>query len=321
MQEVIKAAVLPSAVKSEAATGGLPSSSALPKPATLTVPPSISAGVSRVLSASLPLPKGMTLANTQDLTQPFFHGCIYGETSMWKTSLAARFGKPEETLIVLTRRPEQLLPVRELGIPYVQAKDASMLNFGLLYPERLWEEARKTRPSLGELKNLVLDDATEAVSQLLEENSVIDGKEVRDQRRSYTAAGKDLRELLKVTLRKPMNVVLVALAKVRENPITNEETIAPDLPPSMLSMLLTEVEYAFYIKPGTHELLTDRDFIVFKDTDDAGKERTVRRVIFAKNKLPLGVTMGALLKYEPPDLGAVWRKIQAAKPAVPAVKK
>jgi len=196
-----------------------------------------------------------------------------------------------------------------------------MLNFGLLYPERLWEEARKTRPSLGELKNLVLDDATEAVSQLLEENSVIDGKEVRDQRRSYTAAGKDLRELLKVTLRKPMNVVLVALAKVRENPITNEETIAPDLPPSMLSMLLTEVEYAFYIKPGTHELLTDRDFIVFKDTDDAGKERTVRRVIFAKNKLPLGVTMGALLKYEPPDLGAVWRKIQAAKPAVPAVKK
>ncbi len=124
--------------------------------------------------------------------------------------------------------------------------------------------------------------------------------------------------MCQVTLKKPYNFIIVALAKVRDNPVTHEEQIGPDIPPSMLAMLNTEVEFAFYIKPQTHQLLTDRDFIVFKDKDDAGKEKIVKRTIFAKSKFDLAVLrknkgMSPLLKYEEGNLQKLWAKIQSVR--------
>jgi len=285
----------------------------------------LAAALNKTHARTLPLPKGLTRFNTSDLKTGtnYFHALLYAETSMWKTSIAAGLGKPEETLIVMTRRKEQLIPLQSMGIEVIMVDNARALEYALTYPERLWEDARADRKPkglipLGDLKNLVLDDATEGVNMLLDDAQVIDGKEVKDQRRSYNAAGKDLRRMCQTTLKKPRHLVIVALAKVRDNPITHEEQIGPDIPPSMLAMLNTEVEFAFYIKPQTHQLLTDRDFIVFKDKDDNGKEKIVKRTIFAKSKFDLAVLrknkgVSPLLKYEEGNLQKLWAKIQSVR--------
>jgi len=285
----------------------------------------LAAALNKTHARTLPLPKGLTRFNTSDLKTGtnYFHALLYAETSMWKTSIAAGLGKPEETLIVMTRRKEQLIPLQSMGIEAILVDNARALEYALTYPQRLWEDARATRKEkglvpLGDLKNLVLDDATEGVNMLLDDAQVIDGKEVKDQRRSYSAAGKDLRRMCQVTLKKPYNFIIVALAKVRDNPVTHEEQIGPDIPPSMLAMLNTEVEFAFYIKPQTHQLLTDRDFIVFKDKDDNNKEKIVKRTIFAKSKFDLAVLrknkgVSPLLKYEEGNLQKLWARIQSVR--------
>ncbi len=293
-------------------------------------PSGLAAALNKTHARTLPLPKGLTRFNTSDLKtgENFFHALLYAETSMWKTSIAAGLGKPEETLIVMTRRKEQLIPLQSMGIEVIMVDNARALEYALTYPERLWEDARGDRKEkglvpLGDLKNLVLDDATEGVNMLLDDNTTFVDKsgqerEVKDQRRSYMSAGKDLRRMCQVTLKKPRHLVIVALAKVRENPITHEEQIGPDIPPSMLAMLNTEVEFAFYIKPQTHQLLTDRDFIVFKDKGDDGKEKIVKRTIFAKSKFDLAVLrknkgVSPLLKYEEGNLQKLWAKIQSVR--------
>lgn len=285
----------------------------------------LAAALNKTHARTLPLPKGLTRFNTSDLKteENFLHVILYADTSMWKTSLAAGLGKPEETLIIMTRRKEQLIPLQSMGIEATLVSNATALEYALTYSERLWEDARAHRKEkglvpLGALKNLVLDDATEGVNMLLDDAQVIDGKEVRDPRRSYNAAGKDLRRMCQVTLKKPFNLVIVALAKPREHPITGEEQIGPDIPPSMLGMLSTEVEFCFYIKPQTHQLLTERDFVVFKAKDDSGKEKVVRRTIFAKSKFDLAVLrknkgVSPLLKYEEGNLQKLWAKIQSVR--------
>jgi len=291
----------------------------------LDSPGSLAAALNKTHARTLSLPKGLTRFNTSDLKTGtnYFHALLYAETSMRKTSIAAELGKPEETLIIMTRRKEQLIPLQSMGIEVIMVDNARALEYALTYPERLWEDARPYRKAkglvpLGDLKNLVLDDATEGVNMLLDDAQVIDGKEVKDQRRSYNAAGKDLRRMCQVTLKKPRNLVIVALAKVRDNPVTHEEQIGPDIPPSMLAMLNTEVEFAFYIKPQTHQLLTDRDFIVFKDKGDDNKEKIVKRTIFAKSKFDLAVLrknkgVSPLLKYEEGNLQKLWAKIQSVR--------
>jgi hypothetical protein len=276
-----------------------------PRPAAIV--PSLSAAVNKAVAKTMPVPKGLKLMNTRDLSNGWFHACVYSETAARKTSTAAQFDTPENTRIILTRSEEQLLPLRDLGYQAAAVSDAQALTFALSYPEQLWPDWA-ARPN----RTLILDDATEAVAMLLEDASEIDGKEVKDKRRSYGEAGDNLREIIKTIRRKPMNFIMVALAKVKENPLTNEESIRPDLPPSMLSMVLTELEYVFYIKTSNYKMLTERDFITVKEIDpNTNKERIFRREIFAKNKITLGnVGKQLVLKEEELDLRKFWNKVQ-----------
>ena len=273
------------------------------------IKPSVVAAVGTQMGAQAPVPKGLRVGNTNDEAPQFFHGCIYAGTGEYKTTTAAQFGSPEEVRIVLTRRKEQLIPLKGLGYKYAEVSDAASLKYALLYPERLW-------PEWSPLPNrtLVLDDATEAVAMLLDDNSVIDGREVKDVRRTYSSAGNDLRVLVSPTLRKPMHFVMTALAKVRENPLTNEERIGPDLPPSMLNFMLTEMEFVLYVDYKTKTLLTDKKVFSFDDTDEKGYKKTYVREIFAKHKLPRSLVGKGILKpQEPLDLRAIWNKVLEAK--------
>lgn len=206
--------------------------------------------------------------------------------------------------------------MRELGYDAALVENDDALLFALQHPEQLWPDWAQ-RPD----RCLVLDDATEAVAMLLEgaEDELASKSrsgEVRDQRRTYREAGETLRETVKIILNKPMHFVMVALAKVRENSLTNEERIGPDLPPSMLNLLLTELEYVFYIKKGAWYMITDTDYMTVTDTDADGKVKTFKREIFAKSKLPLNlVGKNILLRQEKLDLADIWRRIKTGKPA------
>lgn len=301
----------------------LPSSTATPtaakqpeqKPApTMPKPVSLAQAVNAAAGHVLPLPKGLSLGNTRDIKNLYFHGCIYSYTSARKTSTAARFGTPQNTRIIVTRREEQLIPLKELGYEYAMVKDAAALRFAMAYPERLWPDWAKL-----EDRTLVLDDATEAVTLLLDDYSEIDGKEVKDRRRSFMEAGSDLREMIRGVLNKQMHFVIVALAKIKENPITDEEMVAPDLPPSMMNMLLTELEFVFYIDPKTYKFTTDRDSFTFEgpDPSNPNKIKVFKRDVFAKHKLPVDLAgKGLIGRYEQMDLRAIWNKVQTGKAEV-----
>lgn len=282
---------------------------------TLAAPPVAPAHPGIVPKVPTSLKQGFT-ADLKD--SGFLHAIIYADTGMWKTVIAVTFDDPAHTLIITTRRPEQLIPVGELDYPYVEVRDAEALEYALMYPEALWAKMREQRPVLGDLRTLVLDDATEAVQLLLEgakEDLEVGGKGVKDIRRVYYRGKDSLRDLMKIVLRKPLNLVATAVAKVRENPITNEETVGPDLPPSMLGYIGAEFEFVFYIRPSDHKFTTDRDSFTFVGQDEQGKDRTVRRSILAKNKLPLSVAKKVppvIAKYEDANLRSIWAKVQGA---------
>lgn len=265
-----------------------------------------------VATINIPKPKGLTFFNTKELTRMFFHFCIYAETSMRKTTKLAEFCDPKKTLYILTRKKEQLIPIRSYGFEVAQVEDSTALSFALMYPEKIWKELQSKRPDLEELQYVALDDATEAV------NLLVEGEDFKDQRKSYNEAGKELREILRLYRKKPVHFGMTALAKVRGNAITGEENVLPELPPSMLGFLTTELEFTFYVKPDTFQLLTDRDFFSVKGQDEStGKEKTFRRVIFAKNKLPKEAR-NTLLKVEAGDLKSIWAKIEKAMTVAPA---
>lgn len=266
------------------------------------------------LATTIARPKSVVSFNTRDLTADatHFHVLIYSDTNMRKTTIAAGLGYPESTLIILTRAKEQAIPLRDEGYEVLLVKDGDGLRYGLLNAESEWEHRRRENPALQELKTLVFDDATEGVNLLLDEGSSA------DNRKNYNEAGKELRAMLKSFRTKDIDVGIVALAKVKENAVTNRDKVGPDLPPSMLNMLGTEIEFAFYVMPETYQLLTERDWTSFTEEVE-GKTKTYRVEIFAKNKLPkslLGQNPPVLAKYEKPDLRAIWGKIQTAQKSV-----
>ena len=295
-----------------------PPPTAAPRLAATLAAPVTLPGVTR--SSVVPkVPVSLKQGFTGDLKDSgFLHAIIYADTGMWKTVIAVTFDDAAHTLIITTRRPEQLIPVGELDYPYVEVTDADALEYALMYPEAIWANMRTRRPALGELRTLVLDDATEAVELLLEgarDDLEEGGREVKDRRRIYFRGKDSLRDLMKIVLRKPLNLIATAVAKVRENPITNEETVGPDLPPSMLGYIGAEFEFVLYIRPTDHKFTTDRDSFAFVGVDDQGKERTVRRNILAKTKLPLSVAKRVppvIAKYEDANLRAIWAKVQGA---------
>jgi hypothetical protein len=241
--------------------------------------------------------------NTAELKQDgFFHFVIYGETSTRKTTTAAQFGSPENTRIILTRRKEQMIPLRELGYEVCLVTNSDDLLFALQYPEKIWPEWA----SLPD-RTLILDDCTEAVEM------VLDGSESTDGRAKYKDMSNDMSAAIHIALSKPMHFGMTCMAKTKDNPISNEERIGPSLPPSLLERIIGDFEFVFYIKPSTWRLVTDRDSFTFEDTDpkNPNKVKMFRREIFAKNKCGLGKNV--LLKEEEMNLRKIWDKIKGAK--------
>ncbi len=286
-----------------------------PKPAPLRSPaaaprPNLAAGLAAAqVKRGLPIPKTLTLGNTNDLNDIYFRGCIYGEMGVRKTTTAALFGTSDEVKIVMTRNREQLTPLKDMGYEYALVEDAQAMLFAIRHPEQLWPQWAKL-PN----RTLVIDDISEGELMLIE------SQEQEGWGKEYRGARDDLRAVLKdVAAKKPMHIVLTALAKVRENDISLEERVGPDLTNTMLRYLLTEVNYVFYIDPKSWQFLTDRKRVIYKGTDDKGRDKTYTREIYAKNKLSveLAKLKPPLIKeYEKMDLRAIWDRIVAAK-AIP----
>ena len=274
--------------------------------------PSLTAALGAAQAARIPVPKTLHKFNTRDLRSGWFHGLIYGDTHTRKSTTAAHFESPENTRIILTRRPDQLRPLIEDGYEAVNVEDEAALSYALQFPEALWPEWANV-PN----RTLVIDDVTEAIEMLLESSKdelESGGREVRDPRRTYRQAGEYLRDMLKVTLAKPQHVVMTALEKVTEKKANGEELLAPSLPPSMSALLTTELEFVFWINPVNWMFTTDRSRITVSEEVE-GKKKTYTREVFAKNKLPWQLAGKGLLRpMEAMDLRAIWRRVLEAKP-------
>lgn len=278
-------------------------------------PTSIAAGVNAALTSKPP--KGFSGGNTNDMGEQFLHCLLYGEIDSWKTTTAARFGGPSRTLIVLTRAPEQLIPLDGQGFRYVRVENSDALRYALQFPEKAadaigWPEWKDIPDRV-----LVVDDMTEGVNFIVEDNETNDeGKERKDGRQIYKGANADLAEMLASLKRKPMHLIMTALAKVDLHPIFNEETVGPDLPKGARTRLLADLEYVFFMKRATHKMVTTGVSISFTKKNEFGKDITGHRDIIARNKLPgklCDLTPSFLSLEIPMDLAAMWKKIQAAK--------
>lgn len=275
--------------------------------------------VAALAKAAVPRPKNIISGNTSQLEHGYFHGVVYSETNARKTTTAASFESPEWVRIVGTRNPEQLLPLQRLGYTYSVAPDAAALDYLLRHPELEWPDwAAKDDPD--HRRTLVLDDGTEAVNMLLDDNEIIDGRVVKNQMRTHVAAGKALRDLLiKTALRKPLNFVITALAKAKESPVApNEEIYGPNLPPAMLELIMTEFEFVFYINKKKWVLHTqDSNFTYQAERQDMNGKPTIvpiRRTIYAKSKLDVDSAKAGMLKPEETmDLANIWKRIRGRK--------
>ena len=254
-------------------------------------------------------PPALRTGGTNRLIENSFFRCVlYSETSARKTSTAARFAGPKYSRIILTRSEDQLLPLVGEGFEYVYAPDAASLSYALKNPEALWPEWASL-PDTEREKTLIVDDLTKAVSILVESNSTS-----KDKRQAYTGALSDLDSLVMPLTRKPYNLILITLAKVRENQLSGEEMIGPDLSPSIMNYVTAEFAGVFYIQTKNYKMLTDRDRFTVMGTDPAtGKEKPFSREIFAKSKLPWSALgKGVLKKEEVLDLRDVWNRIKGA---------
>lgn len=262
-------------------------------------------------------PKGIVSGNTRQLENGFFRFVLYSETNARKTSTAAQFDTPEFVRIIGTRREEQLLPLKKLGYEYAVAHNAEELDWLLRYPESQWPDWGKMVDT-ERRRTLILDDGTEAVNMLLDDAQYIDGKEVKNQMRTYVQAGKDLRDILiKTTLRKPINFGMTALAKTKESPTAPEEEIyGPNIPPAMLEMVMTEFEFVFYINKKKWKLQTaDTNFTYAYEGPGGPKDmRSCKRTVYAKTKIDLlDVGKDVLLAEENLDLKAIWQKVRKSQ--------
>lgn len=277
----------------------------------------ISTGVAKVQSTKSNREKHpkIKFGNTRDLGQQFFRFMLYGPTNARKTFTAARFGTEEEVRIILTRAKEQLRPLEaNFSYEYAEVDNSGDLEALILHPESFWTDPTwTTNPN----RTLIIDDITEGVNMLVDDNSIIDDREVKDARRSYREAGKSVRTWIQLAFRARQHIGVVALERMKEIP--GGERITPDLPPSMQGMITTDLDYVFYIKTGLWKLIVDRKSETFEKLVD-GKKDTLTRYIFAKNKQRYNpvkpmVGNGIFGPDEPMDLRKIWGKIVSANQA------
>lgn len=263
-------------------------------------------------------PKGFAGASTRDLDTPYFHGMLYGETDSRKTTTAAEFGGPDRTFILLTRSPEQLIPIAKQNYKYARIDNGDALLWAMQFPEKAADAAGFPEWKDREDRVLMIDDMTEGTNFMVDDNSVKeDGSDVKDGRQIYRAVNDDLRSVLAGLKRKRMHVIYTALAKVAPSQITNEEAIYPDLPSGARGIITADLEFVFYMNKATGKMLTKPEYLNYVKKDEkTGKPLTGTRIIFAKHKLPkelVGQTPPVVLKDEPMNLQAFWRKICDAK--------
>lgn len=253
-------------------------------------------------------PASMKSGNTnKTLDQSFFRCVLYSETSARKTTTAAHFAGPQFTRIILTRSEDQMIPLQGDGYVYEYCPDAASLAYAMKNPEALWPDwAALSDPE--RKKTIIVDDLTKAVQVLIESNST--GK---DKRQAYSGALSDLDSLTIPLTRKPYNLILISLAKVRDNQISGEEMIGPDLSPSIFNYVTAEFAAVLYIQTKNFKMLTDRDRFTIMGTDPVtGKDKPFTREVFAKSKIPFSaVGKGLILKEEALDLRKFWEKIKA----------
>lgn len=278
--------------------------------------PSITQAVSN--SIALKTPKGFTGASTSDLQTSYFHGMLYGETDSRKTTTAAQFGGPKRTFILLTRSPEQLIPIRNDNYHYARIEDGQALAWALQFPEKAADAAGFPEWKDTPERVLMVDDMTEGTNTMVDDNSTRDdGSEVKDGRQIYKAVNDDLRSIMMGLKKRQMHLVLTALAKVAPSPIANEETVYPDMPTGARSIITADLEFILFLKKSTGKMLTSSDFLTFVKKDEkTGKPLTGTRTIFAKHKLDralIGRTPPVLSKEEPMDLAGFWKKICDAR--------
>src|SRR5277367_86879 len=95
----------------------------------------VAARINAVVGSTVQPPKGVKRGTTEDIDTGYLHLLLYGETDSRKTTTAAKFSGPKNTIFVLTRGIEQLRPVQKENFPYVQVPDSDGLLWALQNPE------------------------------------------------------------------------------------------------------------------------------------------------------------------------------------------
>lgn len=250
-------------------------------------------------------PKGMTEpSNTRDILSPWLRLCIHGDIDAWKTTTAASFSAPADTRIILTRGEDQLIPVKDLAIPFQRCTNLAEFEFACLYPEKIW-------PEWAELPNrtLIIDDITRAKELALESND-----SGQNNMLVYREATRDISSIFRSIFSKPQHVIAIALTASYENDISHEENLTPDLPPSMRRMLMADFSFVFYIDKAKKAFLTSSTRQTWQGLDQQMKAKVCTRTIFARHKLPKSLEGKGIIKPEEPlDIAAIWKRIQEAK--------
>lgn len=249
---------------------------------------------------------------TTELSTPYLHCILYGETDARKSVTAAHFGTPDNTRIIMTRRAEQLIGLKNKPYRGYVVADAADMQNACLYPEAIWPEWLDLDPAD---RTLIVDDMTEGKELFLEANSTIESggqvRDVRDPRKMYGGAQSDVRDMMRPLLSRRHHLIIIANAKIYTNDISHEETVSPDIPPQMNRMLTTDFEFCFYIDKRRQQILTRSSYDSWVETIN-NKAKSHSRTIFAKNKLPLEQAKTALAQWEQPDLRAIWNKVLSA---------
>lgn len=276
------------------------------------VPKSIAAAVNAAVGKNVP--KGVSTVSMNDDKFPdFFHGLIYGETNSGRTTAAATFGGPDRTLIISTRAPEQVrIPLRGMGFRNpVFADDSEALLWCIQSPEKAADLAGFPEWKDNPDRVLVLDDMTEGMALLVDDNSVRDdGSDVKDGRQIYRATKEEIRTAVNSLKRKRMHIIYTALRG------ENDTAVYPDMSAGSRKILLSDLEYVFYFKGGTRKILTKPENEAYVVKDKKGAEIVRQRAIMTKCKIPKkywGAVPPLVAGEEVMDLGAIWAKIVAAR--------
>jgi hypothetical protein len=256
---------------------------------------------------------GSRTQTTTEISSPWLRALLHGEIDSWKTTTAAHFGTPEQTRIILTRGVDQLIPIINEGYKFLQAKNGSEFTEMMAFCDQIWPDwAKHPEPVL------VIDDITRGKDFILDDSRTNDaGVEVKDIRKVYGIAMEAIDAAFTALNRKPIHVILTALTKVKDNAITREEVVTPDLPPAIGGFIMSDYSFIFFLdkmRPAATRMLTSSDRISYQEYDERQKQMvTYQRYFFARNKVPSEQAGQVLAQREPANLRAAWEKVKAAR--------